>query len=385
MDRIYLDYNSTTPVDPAVLNKMIPFFNQHHGNASSNTHIYGKEARSHVDNAKSILAKGINCHPEEIIITSGATESLNLAIKGLVYASGQEDKHIITLKTEHKAVLDTCEYISRLGVDIDLLSVNSEGLVDLDDLEKSIKESTILVAILHGNNEIGVINPIDKIGEICKNRNVPFLVDAAQTFGKIPINVKESGISMLVGSAHKIYGPKGVGFLYKHRGIMLEPLIHGGGHEMGLRSGTLNIPGIVGLAAAYRLMFENQDYENNKLKEHAKLFIKKLKDSDINFAINGPVNKRLPGNLNICLKGIDADWLITMIPNIAIARGSACTSETIQPSHVLRSIGISDEDANSSIRISFGRFTTENEVKKAANIIVEQSKIYLSKRKALAI
>ena len=385
MERIYLDYNSTTPVDPKVLNKMNPFFNQFPGNASSNTHSYGKEAKNQIENAKHIIARGINCYPDEIIFTSGATESLNLAIKGLVYASDQEDRHIVTLKTEHKAVLDTCEYIKKLGVDVDLLDVDSDGYVDLDLLKDSIKDSTILVVVLHGNNEIGTIHPINQIGEVCKSKNIPFLVDAAQTFGKMKIDVQESSISMLAGSAHKIYGPKGVGFLYKHRRVRLDPLLHGGGHEMGFRSGTLNVPGIVGIASAYQIMEESREIESKHIMRMSKLFLDRLSKKNIDYTLNGPKENRLVGNVNISVHKVDADWLTTMLANIAMARGSACTSETLQPSHVLRAIGVSDENANSAVRISFGRFTTEEEVVFAANALSEKAKNYLSKKASLAI
>jgi len=308
-----------------------------------------------------------------------------MAIKGIVFASNLKAKHIVTLKTEHKAVLDTCEYVRKLGVEIDYLDVDNEGYIDIGSLESHIKDHTILVAVLHGNNEIGTINPVDEIGQICQKKGVPLLVDAAQTFGKIPISLKSNSISMLAGSAHKIYGPKGVGFLYKHRSVRLDPLIHGGGHEMGLRSGTLNVPGIVGLGAAYQLICEKRDEENNKLKMLTGLMLDILTSSDLEFFLNGPTKGRLPGNLNICLKDVDADWLTTMLPNIAMARGSACTSETIQPSHVLRAIGISDQDADSSLRISIGRFTSEDEIRSATNEIIEKSKSYISKRELLAI
>ena len=385
MGQIYLDYNSTTPVDPQVLEKMIPFFNKHHGNASSVTHEIGKEAKKSFQNAKSIIARGLNCTPDEIIITSGATESLNLAIKGLVYSSGSSNKHILTLKTEHKAVIDTCDYVQRMGVAVDYLDVDKEGFVDLNQLKAAINENTILVAILHGNNEIGTINPIEKIGSICQDKNVPLLVDAAQTFGKLPIDVRSSSIAMLAGSAHKIYGPKGVGFLYKHRSVRIEPLIHGGGHEMGLRSGTINVPGVIGLAEAFKLIHDKREDETKRINRITDQFIGYLNDSGIDFTINGPRENRLVGNLNISIKNTDADWLTTMLPNVAIARGSACTSETLQPSHVLRAIGISDDDANSAIRISFGRFTTEDEVADAAKAIAEKSKEYIAKRESLAI
>jgi cysteine desulfurase len=385
MEQIYLDHNATTPIDSRVFEMMEPLFSSKFGNAASSSHQYGHDAKRLVERSRMQLANGLGCKSNEVIFTSGATEAINMAIKGIVSATHKEKKHIVTIKTEHKAVLDSCDHVVKNGVEVDYLSVDGSGQVSISDIKAAIRPETILVIVMHGNNEIGTIHPIMEIGYLCKEYGVPLLVDAAQTLGKIAVNVKESGISMLVGSAHKIYGPKGSGFLFKESAVRIDPLIHGGGHEMGLRSGSHNVPGIVGLAVAYRLMLEHQGYENNKLKEYAQSFLKKIKDSEIDFSINGPVNNRLPGNLNICLKGVDADWLTTMIPNIAIARGSACTSETIQPSHVLRSISLSDDDANSSIRVSFGRFTTENEIEKAANMIIEQSKIYLSKKEVLAI
>lgn len=384
-DRIYLDYNATTPIDPQIEEIISPLYSTDFGNAASSTHKYGQDAKKLVERSRMQLASGLGCELNEIIFTSGATESINMAIKGIVSASAKNKKHIITTKTEHKAVLDSCEYVEKSGVDINYLPVDRGGYVSINDFKNAIREDTILVIILHGNNEIGTIQPIMDIGQICAENNIPMLVDAAQTFGKLPISVKNSGISMLAGSAHKIYGPKGSGFLYKRGDIRIDPLIHGGGHERGLRSGTHNVAGIVGLAMSYRLMLNNQEDEKTKLNNHADDFIKELENANLEYLINGPKKGRLPGNLNICLKGIDADWLTTMISNIAVARGSACTSETIQPSHILRAIGVSDEDANSSIRVSFGRFTTKEEVKTAAETIIKQSKIYLSKRESLAI
>ena len=384
-DRIYLDYNATTPIDPKIEEIISPLYSISFGNAASSTHHYGQDAKKLVERARLQVASGLGCELDEIIFTSGATESINMAIKGIVSARPNNKNHIITTKTEHKAVLDSCEFVRSSGVDIDYLPVDKSGYVSMIDLQDAIRSDTMLVIILHGNNEIGTVQPIMDIGQICLDNNIPMLVDAAQTFGKLPINVKDSGIAMLAGSSHKIYGPKGSGFLYKRGDIHIDPLIHGGGHEMGLRSGTHNVAGIVGLAVAYRLMLTDQEKEKKKLDNHVQDFINELQKSKLKYYINGPTEGRLPGNLNICLKGIDADWLTSMTPNIAVARGSACTSETIQPSHVLRAIGLSDEDANSSIRISFGRFTTKEEIKKASNILIEKSKMYLTKKESLAI
>lgn len=385
MDPIFLDYNSTTPVDPEIFQKIKHLNSEQYGNPASVNHSFGQKSKKIIDSSRIQLASGIGCNTDEIIFTSGATESLNMAIKGIVTASKKNKKHIITTNIEHKAVIDSLEFVEKHGVAIEYLPVDEFGYVSLESIENAIKEETILVAILHGNNEIGTIQPISKIGMICKKFKIPFLVDAAQTFGKMDIDVNESNISMLSGSAHKIYGPKGSGFLYKKNEIQIDPLIHGGGHEMGLRSGTLNVFGVAGLALAFKVMIENRENEIGKLKEHTELFIENLKKSGVDYYINGPTQDRLPGNINFCLRGVDADWLTSMLPDIALARGSACTSETIQPSHVLRGIGLSDEDANSSLRASFGRFTTENDINYATDKIAENVKKYLSKKKSLAI
>jgi len=385
MDPIFLDYNSTTPVDPEIFQKIKHLNSEQYGNPASVNHTFGQKSKKIIDNSRIQLASGIGCNTDEIIFTSGATESLNMAIKGIVTASKKNKKHIITTNIEHKAVIDSLKFVEKHGVAVEYLAVDEYGYVSLESIENAIKEETILVAILHGNNEIGTIQPISKIGMICKKFKIPFLVDAAQTFGKMNIDVKESNISMLAGSAHKIYGPKGSGFLYKKNEIQIDPLIHGGGHEMGLRSGTLNVFGVAGLALAFKVMIENREEEIRKLKEHTAHFIKNFKNSNLEFYINGPAHNRLPGNINFCLKGVDADWLTSMLPDIALARGSACTSETIQPSHVLRGIGLSDEHANSSLRASFGRFTTVNDINYATEKIIENVKKYLSKKKSLAI
>ena len=374
LNSIYLDNNSTTPIDPKVLAVIDAVSIADYGNAASNTHDIGKNAKSIIEKSRRTIANGLGCAADEIIFTSGATESLNLAIKGLSFiGSNKKKKHIITTNAEHKAVLDSCEWLEKNSVEIEYLAVDKNGFVSKHDIRNSIKDYTILVSVIHGNNEIGTINDIEGIGKICNDKNVPFLVDAAQTFGKIPIDVNKDAISMLAGSGHKIYGPKGVGFLYKKKDLMIDPIIHGGGHEFGLRSGTANVSGIAGLAVAFKVMLDNQDEEKEKLYNFTKKFIAEIERSGLEFFMNGPESNRLPGNINICLKGVDADWLCTMLNNVAIARGSACTSETIQPSHVLRSIGLKDDDANSSIRVSFGRFNTIEDVNVAVSKIVAAS------------
>jgi|TARA_B100001964_G_scaffold243717_1_gene322547 cysteine desulfurase len=384
MKQIYLDYNSTTPVDPIVYNKMEYYFDSNYGNPSS-LHWIGTSSKKAVNKSRSLIANGLGCNPNEIIFTSGATESINMAIKGIVASSNKTNKHIITFQTEHKAVLDTCDYLENNDVEVEYLSVDQNGFINPNEIRKKIKKETILVTVLHGNNEIGTIQPLKIIGEICQKANVPLFVDAAQTFGKIPINVSELGIVMLAASAHKIYGPKGTGFLYKSNKIIIDPLIHGGGHEHGLRSGTLNVSGIVGLGEAFNRINELREQENEKMNTKINSLLESFNVAGLDYLINGPEENRIPGNINICLKGIDADWLTTMLPDIAIARGSACTSETLQPSHVLRAIGLSDEDANSSIRISLGRFTTEEEIALASNKIINKVQQYFTRKEALAI
>ncbi|MBT4735417.1 MAG: cysteine desulfurase [Candidatus Marinimicrobia bacterium] len=384
MKSIYLDYNSTTPIDPIVYNKMEYYFDSNYGNPSS-LHWMGVSSKKAVNKSRSLIANGLGCSSNEIIFTSGATESINMAIKGIVASSNITKKHIITFQTEHKAVLDTCEYLEKNDVEVESLPVDEDGFINTNDIIDNIKKETILVTILHGNNEIGTVQQLKRIGEICQNANVPLFIDAAQTFGKIPINVSEMGIAMLAASAHKIYGPKGTGFLYKSNKLLIDPLIHGGGHEHGLRSGTLNVSGIVGLGEAFKRINELRENENKTMNSQIKFLLKSFDVAGLDYSINGPVEDRIPGNINICLKGIDADWLTTMLPNIAIARGSACTSETLQPSHVLRAIGLSDEDANSSIRISLGRFTTDEEISIASNKIINKVLHYFKRRESLAI
>ena len=317
-EHIYLDYNATTPLDPKIAELITPLYSEKFGNAASSSHQFGRDARKLVERSRNQIAEGIGCESSEIIFTSGATEALNMAIKGIVSSSNNEIDHIITLKSEHKAVLDSCEHVAKSGVNVDYIPVDKQGYVSISEIRSRIRQETVLVVIMHGNNEIGTLQPISEIGQLCSEYRVPLLVDAAQTLGKMPIDVRKSNISMMVGSAHKIYGPKGSGFLYKKSKVRIDPLIHGGGHEMGLRSGTHNVAGIVGLAIAFNLMQENQTEENDNYNNHTKYFLETLSDSGIEFLINGPMENRLPGNLNICLKGVNADWLTTTVPDIAI-------------------------------------------------------------------
>ena len=382
-NQVYLDYNSTTPVDPEVYQAMQPYFLDLFGNASSVNHQFGVQAKAAIDRSRKIIAHAVGCRTKEIIFTGSATESINLAIKGIANSSDNPLKKIITLRSEHKAVLDTFEYMNELGVEVELLDVDDQGYIDLENLNRSIDSNTILVAILHGNNEIGTIQPIKKIGAMCEQFGVPLFVDGAQTFGKIPLDVKELNISLFAGSGHKIYGPKGVGFLYKRDDIHIPPLLHGGGHEHGYRSGTHNIPGIVGLGKAAELAISNLSENCLMLEKLSKLFLDTIDQENIEYSINGPTINRLPGNLNLCFHGVESDWLILHTPSIAISTGSACTSEAITPSHVLRAIGLADDDINSSVRISFGNYTKEDEAVRAAKDIAASVRKYIKKKEEI--
>jgi len=382
---IYLDYNSTTPVDPHVLKEMQPYFGDKFGNAASKSHLLGQESKKVVYQARKIIAEGINAKTNEIVFTSGATESINLGIVGTVLGSVQDRKKIITTSIEHKAVLDTCTYVKQFGVETLYLDVDANGFIDLKQLEKEIDDEVILVVLQHVNNEIGTIEPISEAGSICSKANIPFMVDAAQSLGKLPIDVKKSNITYLAGSSHKIYGPKGVGIFYKDSmsNSRLQPMIHGGGHEGGLRSGTLNVPGIVGFGKALELAQKNMQNEEKRLRHLANQCVQVLKEEEIDFFVNGSEDCRVAGNLNLCFIGVDADWIILHTPEIAISTGSACTSETIEPSHVLRSLGLADENSNSSVRLSFGRFTTEEEIKKASLLLANSVKTFLSRKEKI--
>ena len=381
--QVYLDYNSTTPVDPEVYQAMQPYFLDSFGNASSVNHQFGVQAKAAIDHSRKIIAHAVGCRTKEIIFTGSATESINLAIKGIANSSDNPLKKIITLRSEHKAVLDTLEYMSELGVEVELLDVDEQGYIDLDNLNESIDKNTILVAILHGNNEIGTIQPIKKIGAMCEQFGIPLFVDGAQTFGKISLDVKEMNIALFAGSGHKIYGPKGVGFLYKRDDIHIPPLLHGGGHEQGYRSGTHNIPGIVGLGKAAELALSDISGNSMMLEKLSKLFLDTIDQENIDYSINGPIINRLPGNLNLCFHGVESDWLILHTPSIAISTGSACTSETITPSHVLRAIGLKNDDINSSVRISFGNYTTEEEAVMSAKDISASVRNYIKKKEEI--
>lgn len=368
---IYLDFNSTTPVDPRVLETMFPYFSNHFGNAASRTHAFGWAAAQAVDEGRAQVAALLNCEAQEIIFTSGATESINLVIKGVFEAYHSKGAHIITTATEHKAVLDTCASLIEKGAEVSLLSVDREGLVDPEELKKLIRPDTILVAVMLANNETGVIQPVKELAEITHANGSIFFSDTTQAIGKMRFDVQELGIDLCCVSAHKIYGPKGIGALFvrrKNPRVSLVPLIDGGGHERGLRSGTLNVTGIVGLGKAAEIASAESWDEAMRLSTWRTRLEQKIQDCGDVF-INGSIRDRLPNTTSLSIAGIKADQLISCLPGFAIATGSACTSDIPEPSHVLRAMGISETLAYGSIRISLGRTTTEAETQAAGKEI----------------
>lgn len=369
---VYLDNNATTPVDPRVLQEMLPYFSDRFGNAASRTHSYGWEAEESVDISREQVANLIGAHPQEIVFTSGATEAINLAIKGVFENSEQPEKHIITVCTEHKAVLDTCKHIERLGGSVTYLPVDANGLISLTDLDNAITGHTILIAVMYANNETGVIQPVREIAAIAKKHQIPFLSDATQAVGKIPVNVQSDGIDLLALSAHKIYGPKGVGALYvrkKNPVITLTAQIDGGGHERNMRSGTLNVPGIVGLGWACEIAGAEMGRESKRvaaLRNAFEVGLLVLQDVEI----NAEDARRLPHCTNISFGQVDGEKLIFEAgSDLAFSRSSACTSATLEPSYVLKAMGFSDERIHNSFRFSFGRFSTEEHVNHAVSVI----------------
>ncbi len=373
---IYLDYNSTTPVDSRVLEAMLPYFTEKFGNAASKTHSFGWVAEAAVEQARERVGKLINAIPNEIIFTSGATEAINLALKGVFENYQSKGNHIVTVSTEHKAVLDTCQYLETKGAQVTYLPVNREGLIDLNQLSNSITQSTILVCVMYANNETGVIQPINEIAKIVHEKESIFMCDATQAVGKIKVDVESDGIDLLSLSAHKMYGPKGIGSLFvrrKNPRVTLSPLIHGGGHERGLRSGTLNVPGIVGLGKACEIAEKEMWDDATRISQLRTMLEQKLLDIG-NVFVNGSIKNRLPNVTNLSFSGIKADSLIAQLPDIAVSSGSACTSAIAEPSHVLKAMEISDEMAYSSIRFSLGKFTTKEEIEITLGKIKEKIK-----------
>ncbi|WP_299943077.1 IscS subfamily cysteine desulfurase [uncultured Microbulbifer sp.] len=362
---IYLDYAATCPVDPRVAAKMAQQLTMegNFGNPATRSHLYGWKAEEAVEDARRQVAELINADPREIVWTSGATESDNLAIKGAAHFYQGRGKHIITSKIEHKAVLDTCRQLEREGFEVTYLSPREDGIVDPELVEKTLREDTILVSLMHVNNEIGVINDIAAIGELCRSRKVIFHVDAAQSAGKLPIDLQEMKVDLMSFSAHKIYGPKGIGALYVRRKprVRLEAQIHGGGHERGMRSGTLPTHQIVGMGEAFRIAKAEMAQESARLMALRNRFWDQIKDME-EVHINGSAGQRVPGNLNVSFAFVEGESLIMSLRDLAISSGSACTSASLEPSYVLRALGVNDEMAHSSLRFSFGRFTSQQDV-----------------------
>ena len=367
MNKIFLDNNSTTQTDPKVLEKMIPYFIEKYGNASSRTHAHGWEAEAATEIARENIADMINSDSSEIIFSSGATESNNLVFQNILKYS---DKHIITATTEHKAVLDVCEYIKKNSLNtISYIKPNKSGLINLEQIKQSINSQTYMLSIMHANNEIGVIQPIEEIGKLCKKNNILFHVDAAQSFGKINIDVKKMNIDFLSISAHKIYGPKGIGALYIKSKNTVSPIMYGGNQEKSIRPGTLSVPLIVGFGEASKLAKKQMNDDIDRIKSLQKLFLSKIKE-DLEVVINGCEINRIPGNLNLSFPQLNGQSIINSLPRISISSGSACTSSSPKPSHVLLNIGIDKKTINSSIRVGIGRFNTEEEIILAANDII---------------
>ncbi|MBC8138431.1 MAG: IscS subfamily cysteine desulfurase [Fibrella sp.] len=375
---VYMDNNSTTRTDPRVVEAMLPYFSEDFGNASSKSHPFGWKAEEAVDTAREQIARVLNADPKEIVFTSGATESNNLAIKGVAEMYADKGDHIITVVTEHKAVLDTCKRLENEGKRVTYLSVKPNGLIDLQELADAITDKTILVSVMTANNEIGVVQPIAEIGKLCRERGVIFHTDAVQAYGKIPLDVQANNIDIASITAHKIYGPKGIGALYVRRRnprVRLTAQIDGGGHERGFRSGTLNVPGIVGFGMAAKIAFEEMESETKRLVALRDKLRALVMDSTSEVYVNGSLESRLPGNINMSFNYVEGESLLMGLKDVALSSGSACTSASLEPSYVLKALGVGDELAHSSLRFGLGRFTTEEEVEYVAtrvNTVVEK-------------
>ncbi len=371
---IYLDYSATTPVDPRVVDKMVPYLREQFGNPASRSHAYGWDAEKAVEEAREQVAALVNCDPKEIVWTSGATESINLAVKGAAHFYKERGKHLITVKTEHKATLDTMRELERQGFEVTYLDVREDGLLDLAAFEAALRPDTILASVMFVNNEIGVIQDIARLGEMLRARGIVFHVDAAQATGKLPIDLQALKVYLMSFSAHKTYGPKGVGALFVRRKprVRIEAQIHGGGHERGFRSGTLPTHQIVGMGEAFRLAREEMGAENERIRMLRDRLLRGLSEIEEIF-VNGDLERRVPHNLNVSFNYVEGESLIMAVKDLAVSSGSACTSASLEPSYVLRALGRSDELAHSSIRFSVGRFTTEEDIDFAVALL--QSKV----------
>jgi cysteine desulfurase len=373
---VYLDNHATTPVDPRVLEAMLPYFGERFGNAASRSHRFGWEAEEAVEAARDEIAALLNAAPRDLVFTSGATESDNLAIKGVVEFHAGRGDHIITAATEHKAVLDTCRALEKAGrARVTVLPVDRLGQVDPDDVRRALTPRTVLISIMHGNNEIGTVHPIAAIGRIAKEAEVLFHCDAAQSLGKLPLDVEALGVDLLAITAHKLYGPKGAGALWvrgKGPRVRIAAQMHGGGHERGMRSGTLNVPGIVGFGRACALAAAALHSEAAAVARLRDRLHHGLTSRIEAVTLNGHPTERLPGNLNVSIAGVEGDSLMAALPDVAVSSGSACTSATLEPSHVLRAIGLDDEAAHASIRFGVGRFTTEADIDYAVERVAQE-------------
>ncbi|KAJ6823509.1 putative cysteine desulfurase, mitochondrial [Iris pallida] len=371
---LYLDMQATTPVDPRVLDSMLPFYLHRFGNPHSRTHLFGWESDAAVERARSQVASIIAANPKEIFFTSGATESNNISVKGVMHFYRDKKRHVVTTQTEHKCVLDSCRHLQQEGFDITYLPVKPDGLIDLEQLAASIRPDTGLVSVMAVNNEIGVIQPLEEIGRICRDKGVPFHTDAAQAVGKIHIDVEKMGIGLMSISGHKIYGPKGVGALYLRRRprIRVEPQMSGGGQERGIRSGTVPTPLAVGLGAACEIAQKEMEYDNRRISALQDRLLNGICSRIDGVVVNGSVEHRYAGNLNLSFAYVEGESLLMGLKEVAVSSGSACTSASLEPSYVLRALGVEEDMAHTSIRFGIGRFTTEEEIDRAVELTVRQ-------------
>lgn len=371
---LYLDMQATSPVDPRVLDAMLPYLTEQFGNPHSRTHMYGWESENAVEKGRAQIAKLIGANPKEIVFTSGATESNNISLKGVAHFYKGKKKHIITTQTEHKCVLDSCRYLQQEGFDVTYLPVKKDGLIDIDQLKEEIRSDTVLVSVMLVNNEIGVIQPMKEIGQICRERKIFFHTDAAQAIGKIPVNVDEMNIDLMSMSAHKVYGPKGIGALYIRRRprVRLEPQMSGGGQERGLRSGTVPTPLVVGFGAACEIAQKELEADTEHVLKLEKRLYEGISSRLEGVEVNGSMEHRYFGNMNISFAGVEGESLLMGLKDVAVSSGSACTSASLEPSYVLRALGVEEDMAHTSIRFGIGRFTTEEEVDRAIELTVTQ-------------
>lgn len=370
--RIYFDYAATTPVDPRVVKAMMPYFSEKFGNTMS-IHSFGQEAKQALEESREVVADLINAKPLEIIFTSSATESNNLALKGVAFANKNKGNHIIISSIEHPCIMETAKWLEKRGFEITRLGVDKYGLVKPSDVEKVIKKETILVSIIHGSNEIGTIQPIKEIGKICREKGIYFHTDAVQSFGKIPINVKKMNIDLLSASSHKMYGPKGVACLFIREGVKIEPILHGGGQEKGLRSSTINIPAIIGFAVTCKIVKKEMEKESQRLIKLRDKLIKEVLGKIKGSYLNGHSQKRLPNNINLRFNGVEGESIVLHLDllGIAVSTGSACSSAKLEPSPVLLALGLKPEETHGSLRISLGRWTTEKEINYLLKVLPE--------------